>query len=144
MAEPKDRRGPVEPGQSIVCPDCHGSTLVALCGRPVAGSEGPCVIRGGHFGPCWGEDDVASDWSPAASCRRCCVCPCGSTSDGSECRFCHITMTPGALPDTDRRWCPGCHGSRHMADGTTCHTCAGVGRVPLPEKTDGPVGPVTT
>jgi hypothetical protein len=82
------------------CADCVGSMLVALCGRTDDGSDGPCVLRGDHFGPCYGESDVASDWSPAAACRRCCVCPCGSTSDGTSCRFCAVTMKPGYEPPT--------------------------------------------
>lgn len=80
---------------AVPCPTCNGSALVSLCGRTDDISDGACVLRGGHFGPCWGEGDVASDWRPAASCRDCCVCPCGSTDDGTECRFCHQTMRPG-------------------------------------------------
>jgi hypothetical protein len=37
------------------CADCVGSMLVALCGRTDDGSDGPCVLRGDHFGPCYGE-----------------------------------------------------------------------------------------
>lgn len=85
----------------VECSACHGSALVALCGRIDADSDGPCVLRGGHFGPCWGEGDVASDWSPMASCRKCCVCTCGSfdasRDDGSECPDCHEAPRPGFI-----------------------------------------------
>ena len=82
------------------CPTCNGSALVALCGRTnkTGIGGGPCVMRSGHVGPCWGENDVASDWSPAAACATCCVCPCGSTNDGTLCRFCGVTTTPGSAP----------------------------------------------
>ena len=82
------------------CPDCLGTGMVGLCGRTDDGSDGACVLRGGHTGPCYGENDVASDWEPASTCRTCCVCPCGSTDDGTECRWCHVTMTPGLVSAT--------------------------------------------
>lgn len=90
-----------------VCLDCNGSMLAALCGRTDAGSDGPCVMRSGHGdSPCWGEGDVASDWEPALPCRVCCVCPCGSTMDGSLCRFCGVRMRPGTQPP---KFNPGTH-----------------------------------
>lgn len=87
----------VPPGSP--CVDCGGSALWALCGRTDNGSDGPCVLRGdGHLGPCYGPEDVASDWEPAAACRTCCVCPCGSTSNGTPCPYCAVTMRPGTQP----------------------------------------------
>lgn len=77
------------------CPACWGTAWSALCGRTDDGSDGPCVMRERHSGPCYGENDVASDWSPVLPCRTCCFCPCGSTSDGTECRYCGVTRTPG-------------------------------------------------
>lgn len=41
------------------------SGLEANCGRTDDGSDGPCVLKSGHFGPCYGPGDVASDWTPA-------------------------------------------------------------------------------
>lgn len=41
------------------------SGLEANCGRTDDGSLGPCVLKAGHFGPCYGPGDVASDWTPA-------------------------------------------------------------------------------
>lgn len=97
------------------CSACGGSTLVSLCGRTDDSHE-PCVLRGGHIGPCYGEDDVASGWSPAASCRVCCVCPCGSTSDGTLCRFCKVVMRPGFQPPN---FDPSTHRPRETSDETS-------------------------
>ena len=76
------------------CPDCNGTGMVALCGDPEPGS--PCVLRSGHFGPHWGEDDVASDWIPAATCRTCQSCPdCGSTlPESGSCGWCPFSRPP--------------------------------------------------
>lgn len=67
------------------CPACWGSghtgELVALCGRTDNGSDGPCVL-GPHAdnSPCYGEGDVASDWSPAFQpfCPACLNYPTGT------------------------------------------------------------------
>lgn len=83
--------------EAAPCRFCDGSALAALCGD-TADADGPCVMRSGHTGPCWGEGDVAADWSPALPCRTCCVCPCGSTSDGSLCPYCAVQMRPGVNP----------------------------------------------
>ncbi len=79
------------------CSVCGGSAIVGLCGRTDDGSDGPCVLRPGDH-VCHGEGDVAGDWAPATSCRNCCVCPCGSRSDGTMCPFCEVQMHPGIEP----------------------------------------------
>lgn len=66
------------------CPACMGSgttgVLLALCRRTDDGSDGPCVMKAGHSGPCYGEDDVASDWQPAIAehCPTCLNYPSGT------------------------------------------------------------------
>ena len=88
-----------------VCPTCNGSALIGLCGRTDLGSDGPCVLRSGHNDDgrsvCYGEGDVASDWTPASSCPDCCVCPCGYTDGGATCRYCGATMRPGVYAVKD-------------------------------------------
>lgn len=71
------------------CGTCNGTGMVALCGKPTDWS-GPCVLRSGHNFHCHGEDDVASDWTPAATCPACQSCPdCGSRlPESASCRFC--------------------------------------------------------
>ena len=81
---------------------CHGTAMIGNCGKPVKFS-GPCVLRPhDESSPCYGEDDVASGWSPVSSCPRCCVCPCGSldaSADPQElCRYCRTLPTPGLEP----------------------------------------------
>lgn len=63
--------GTPEQSADYVCPDCSGSGLIALCGKVDDPWSGPCVMRSGHDSPCWGEEDVAGDWTPAAPCRTC-------------------------------------------------------------------------
>lgn len=84
----------------VVCPVCSGSALVGLSGKTDNGSDGPCVMHAGHSYVCWGEGDVASDWSPATSCPTCCTCVCGTFLEKDEvCRFCGDPQvgTPGYL-----------------------------------------------
>lgn len=74
------------------CPMCGGNGMIAHCGRTDNGSDGPCVL-GPHADnfPCYGEGDVASDWSPVSWCS-CGVCSCGSHQAWTEegpCGYCH-------------------------------------------------------
>mgnify|MGYP000852483563 CR=1 FL=1 len=82
------------------CPTCNGGGMIAHCGRTDNGSDGPCVLapHADNF-PCYGEGDVASDWSPVSWCD-CGICSCGSHqawTDQGPCGFCHERPRPGTV-----------------------------------------------
>lgn len=82
------------------CPTCNGGGMIAHCGRTDNGSDGPCVLapHADNF-PCYGEGDVASDWSPVSWCS-CGRCSCGSLQAWTEqgpCQYCHEQPTPGTV-----------------------------------------------
>lgn len=82
------------------CPMCGGNGMIAHCGRTDNGSDGPCVLapHPANF-PCYGEGDVASDWSPVSWCR-CGLCSCGSHQAWTEedpCGYCHEQPAPGTV-----------------------------------------------
>lgn len=82
------------------CPMCDGHGMIAHCGRTDNGSDGPCVLspHDDSF-PCYGEGDVASDWSPVSWCT-CGVCSCGSRQAWTEqgpCGYCREQPTPGTV-----------------------------------------------
>ena len=82
------------------CPSCDGGGMVANCGRTDNGSDGPCVLapHADNF-PCYGDGDVADDWSPVSWCK-CGRCSCGSLQAWTEqgpCGYCHEQPRPGTV-----------------------------------------------